>query len=91
MAVYPPKSSTFKPEDNIIVGNVCLYGAIKVTATRMDLNFQCQAGALWQIFQYTYFALLHDKLQQHSNDVCGLGLSSSILCGSCCEIQCCRF
>jgi len=27
IAVYPPKASTFKPEENIIVGNVCLYGA----------------------------------------------------------------
>ncbi|MEO1615988.1 MAG: glutamate synthase large subunit, partial [Planctomycetota bacterium] len=25
--VYPPKNSTFASEDNIIVGNVCLYGA----------------------------------------------------------------
>ncbi|CAB5174495.1 glutamate synthase [NADH] [Rhizophagus irregularis] len=25
--VYPPRSSTFKSEENIIVGNVCLYGA----------------------------------------------------------------
>lgn len=25
--VYPPKKSTFKPEDNIIVGNVAFYGA----------------------------------------------------------------
>jgi glutamate synthase domain-containing protein 3 len=25
--VYPDKRSTFRPEDNIIVGNVCLYGA----------------------------------------------------------------
>ncbi|MFN3193424.1 MAG: glutamate synthase large subunit [Aureliella sp.] len=25
--VYPPKVSTFKAEDNILVGNVCLYGA----------------------------------------------------------------
>ncbi|QDU57880.1 glutamate synthase-related protein [Aeoliella mucimassa] len=25
--VYPPKSSTFAPEENILVGNVCLYGA----------------------------------------------------------------
>jgi glutamate synthase domain-containing protein 3 len=25
--VYPPKNSTFKPEENILVGNVCLYGA----------------------------------------------------------------
>ncbi len=27
VAVYPPKVSTFDAEDNIIVGNVCLYGA----------------------------------------------------------------
>jgi glutamate synthase (NADPH/NADH) large chain len=27
IAIYPPKSSTFVPEDNIIVGNVSLYGA----------------------------------------------------------------
>jgi glutamate synthase (NADPH) large chain len=25
--VYPPRTSTFQPEENIIVGNVCLYGA----------------------------------------------------------------
>ncbi|MCA9138823.1 MAG: glutamate synthase subunit alpha, partial [Planctomycetales bacterium] len=25
--VYPPKVSTFKSEDNILIGNVCLYGA----------------------------------------------------------------
>ncbi|MSR77667.1 MAG: glutamate synthase large subunit [Candidatus Omnitrophica bacterium] len=25
--VYPPKGSTFKPEENIIIGNVALYGA----------------------------------------------------------------
>jgi glutamate synthase (NADPH) large chain len=25
--VYPPKNSSFKPEENILVGNVCLYGA----------------------------------------------------------------
>ncbi len=25
--IYPPKDSLFKPEDNILVGNVCLYGA----------------------------------------------------------------
>jgi glutamate synthase domain-containing protein 2/glutamate synthase domain-containing protein 1/glutamate synthase domain-containing protein 3 len=25
--VYPPKASTFVPEENIIVGNVCFYGA----------------------------------------------------------------
>ncbi|KAI6109954.1 hypothetical protein F5141DRAFT_1196066 [Pisolithus sp. B1] len=27
LIVYPPKQSTFKAEENIIVGNVCLYGA----------------------------------------------------------------
>ncbi|TRM62719.1 hypothetical protein BD626DRAFT_498227 [Schizophyllum amplum] len=27
LIVYPPKKSTFKAEENIIIGNVCLYGA----------------------------------------------------------------
>lgn len=27
IALYPPKESSFKSEENIIVGNVCLYGA----------------------------------------------------------------
>jgi glutamate synthase (NADPH/NADH) len=27
MIVYPPKSSQFKAEENVIIGNVCLYGA----------------------------------------------------------------
>jgi glutamate synthase domain-containing protein 3 len=27
LAVYPPKGSTFKPEDNTLIGNVALYGA----------------------------------------------------------------
>jgi glutamate synthase (NADPH/NADH) len=27
LAVYPPKCSSFKSEENVIVGNVCLYGA----------------------------------------------------------------
>jgi len=30
VAVYPDKKATFKAEENIIVGNVCLYGAVKV-------------------------------------------------------------
>ncbi len=29
IVVYPPANSSFKPEENILVGNVCLYGAIK--------------------------------------------------------------
>eukprot|EP00798_Chlamydomonas_sp_ICE-L_P026060 gene26060-11762_t len=29
ITVYPPKSATFKPGDNVIIGNVALYGAIK--------------------------------------------------------------
>ncbi len=27
IVIYPPKASTFKAEDNILIGNVCLYGA----------------------------------------------------------------
>lgn len=27
LIVYPPKNSPFKPEENVIVGNTCLYGA----------------------------------------------------------------
>jgi glutamate synthase (NADPH/NADH) large chain len=27
LIVYPPKSSTFQPEENILIGNVALYGA----------------------------------------------------------------
>lgn len=27
LIVYPPKNSTFKAEENVIIGNVCLYGA----------------------------------------------------------------
>jgi glutamate synthase domain-containing protein 3 len=27
LIIYPPKQSTFKAEENILVGNVCLYGA----------------------------------------------------------------
>ena len=27
LTIYPPKISTFAPEENILVGNVCLYGA----------------------------------------------------------------
>lgn len=29
VAVYPPKESSFKSEENILIGNVALYGAIK--------------------------------------------------------------
>ncbi len=29
VVVYPPKNSTFKAEDQILVGNVCLYGATR--------------------------------------------------------------
>ena len=27
VVIYPPRVSTFKPADNILIGNVCLYGA----------------------------------------------------------------
>lgn len=29
ISVYPPAAATFRPEDSVIVGNVCLYGAVK--------------------------------------------------------------
>ena len=29
LTIYPPKVSTFAPEENILVGNVCLYGATR--------------------------------------------------------------
>ncbi|KAG0168991.1 glutamate synthase [NADH] [Apophysomyces sp. BC1034] len=32
MAIYPPKNSVFKSEENVIVGNVCLYGATSGSA-----------------------------------------------------------
>ncbi len=32
LIVYPPKTSTFVPEDNIVVGNVALYGATSGSA-----------------------------------------------------------
>ncbi|RIK76053.1 MAG: glutamate synthase subunit alpha, partial [Planctomycetota bacterium] len=32
LAIYPPREATFVPEENIIIGNVCLYGATSGTA-----------------------------------------------------------
>ena len=32
LTIYPPKESSFKSEENILVGNVCLYGATSGTA-----------------------------------------------------------
>eukprot|EP00775_Hariotina_reticulata_P011473 gene11473-11617_t len=32
IAVYPPKTATFSPHENIIIGNVALYGGIKGSA-----------------------------------------------------------
>ena len=32
LIVYPPKVSSFKPEENVIVGNTCLYGATRGNA-----------------------------------------------------------
>ena len=31
LIVYPPRNAVFKAEDNILIGNVCLYGATKGT------------------------------------------------------------
>ena len=33
--VYPPKECDFKAAENIIVGNVCLYGATSVRTSRL--------------------------------------------------------
>jgi glutamate synthase domain-containing protein 3 len=32
VVIYPPREATFVPEENIVVGNVCLYGATSGTA-----------------------------------------------------------
>jgi len=37
IAVYPPKKSTFKPEENMIIGNVALYGATSGEAYFMGM------------------------------------------------------
>ncbi len=39
LIIYPPKESTFVPKDNILVGNVCLYGA-----TQGEAFFRGQAA-----------------------------------------------
>ena len=39
LAIYPPKRATFKPEENMIVGNVVLYGA-----TEGECYFRGNAG-----------------------------------------------
>ena len=37
--VYPPADCDFPAEDNVIVGNVCLYGAISVCALPAQRRF----------------------------------------------------
>lgn len=37
LIVYPPKDSTFNSDENVIVGNVCLYGA----TSGYGMNFPC--------------------------------------------------
>lgn len=32
IAVYPPKEAPFKPEEQVVIGNVALYGAISGSA-----------------------------------------------------------
>ncbi len=41
MIVYPPHECDFRAEENIIVGNVCLYGAVSVR-----LHSSCPAKQL---------------------------------------------
>ncbi|KAI2641941.1 glutamate synthase [Xylaria nigripes] len=31
LIIYPPRASMFKPEENVLIGNVCLYGATQGT------------------------------------------------------------
>ncbi len=53
VAVYPPRISTFRAEDNVIVGNVALYGAVRgecfirgIAAERFCVRNRWAAGAL---------------------------------------------
>ena len=64
VAVYPPKSSTFKPEDNIIVGNVCLYGAIKVSANAWTLTFSVKLAHSSKCFS---MLVLHRSMMSSSS------------------------
>ena len=44
--VYPPHECDFRAEENIIVGNVCLYGAVSVRPC-----LSCPAGQLGAVAQ----------------------------------------
>eukprot|EP00955_Chlamydomonas_euryale_P006959 73856-Chlamydomonas_euryale.AAC.1 len=48
VAVYPPARSSFAAEDNIIVGNVALYGAIAGQVRRGGGNKPGTAGREWE-------------------------------------------
>ena len=41
MIVYPPHECDFRAEENIIVGNVCLYGAVSVSSSAFKLPCHC--------------------------------------------------
>ena len=40
--VYPPHECDFRAEENIIVGNVCLYGAVSVRFAGSEPPCDCQ-------------------------------------------------
>lgn len=56
IAVYPPAVSTFKPQDNIVVGNVCLYGATKVCSSTIRPKLARRSSNLravgWSVSPY---------------------------------------
>ena len=60
LAVYPPHEATFKAHENIIVGNVCLYGATKVRVA-----FFSGITAAWCYREYTVDTLKTLKTQNH--------------------------
>jgi len=43
--VYPPRECDFRAEENIIVGNVCLYGAVSV---RLAGAAPCTPSPRWR-------------------------------------------
>ena len=49
IVIYPPKNATFCPEENILVGNVVLYGA--TSAVRSSVALQANGSQLETVVQ----------------------------------------
>lgn len=57
IAVYPPKNATFKPSENIIIGNVALYGGTKGEAFFRGMaaeRFCVRNSGAAAIYSYSY-------------------------------------